>query len=420
MAQFELRNEVFLVAPQQIDPPKEDLTPTPRTTSIEVEWNAVKDTGNMAVLDAFMLRHADNPVFSALAQDRKDELQRKANSEILDSLMIKKNVPPPPEESATEKIKKLALNDQPTTAPVEVPKQSGSSWTLNQFFENANAANEGNTTYALLGPDSVDIPVPAKNLGSKNRSFTLTEIAKAPAMDVLLSANSQLSFTSVTSESCLLHWVERCSYLSKEFFDGLSAAMTANGLDIMNGFKGYFRINRIAGSSDYLLSNNPASRDGQVAIVAAIVSEDLQVKQMLGFDVSAAKLKATAGSPDSDIAITWSAIEGDDLYVSFDATHRCTDKPRKFGFIVKFSLADRSVKWVSPFSVSDINFVMRGDHIISASGGSCVDDFAYKLDKATGEVLGRFKTPTAVERMDGSGDALVFELYEGAVAYQAP
>ena len=107
-----------------------------------------------------------------------------------------------------------------------------------------------------------------------------------------------------------------------------------------------------------------------------------------------------------------------EFFGAFDSSYRCTDQPRKFGFLTKFNLADRQVKWVSPTSVSDVNFVVVDNALISANGGSCVDDFAYKIDKETGSVLARFKTPKAIERMDYANGQLIFQLYEGAAAYQ--
>ena len=111
-------------------------------------------------------------------------------------------------------------------------------------------------------------------------------------------------------------------------------------------------------------------------------------------------------------------MEGGDVYESFDSSYRCTDQPRKLGFLTKFILAHRQVKWVSPTSVSDVHYVAVENALISANGGSCVDDFAYKIDKETGSVLARFKTPKAIERMDYANGQLIFQLYEGAAAYQ--
>ena len=410
-----LREEFYLVPQSKSD--VEQPVAAPQRPIVEVEWEAIKISKSIAALNAFIAKHQDQPVYLALAQERLDDLQQQKTSAVLDSLLIEKK-PQQPEQGAKDLIKELALN-APTEQP-EAPdqRQAGSEWTLQQFFEIAKTANAGNAKYALLSLPTVDIPAPPKNSGAKTRSLKLNKIAQAPALEVLLSSNPQLSFTKEATTTCLLHWVDRCPFLSRAVFDGLSAAMNAADLDIMNGANNFYGINRIAGSSDYLITNNPKSGNGDVTIAAAVVSEDLQVKQVFAFDVTPSKLGASAGSPDADILLTWSAVEGDDLYVSFDATHRCTDGPRKFGFMVKFSLSDRSVKWVSPFSVVDANFIVRNDYIVSSNGGSCVDDFVYKLNKDTGEILGRFKTPSAVEYMDGSSGSLVLQLYDGAAAYQ--
>jgi hypothetical protein len=436
-----LREEFYLVP--QAPPPKSDAEPPPVPEKrqeilvrpvVEVEWEALKNTKSIAALDAFIAKHPDQPVYGALAQERRDDLQQQKTSAALEELKIQETPQAEPDQSAVldslklpqttpepgakDLIKELALNLNNEGREPIAKRQTGLSWTPQKFFEYAKVANEGNTTYALLGPPSVELSKPSKNSGSKTPAFKLTKIAEAPAMEALLSSNNQLSFSKEATTTCLLHWVDRCPFLSKAFFDNLSAAMAAAGLDIMNGANGFYAINRIAGSTDYMVSNNPRTGSGEVAIIAAIISEDMEVKQVYGFDVSPAKLGAASGSPDADILITWSAVEGDDLYLSFDATHRCTDGPRKFGFIVKFGIADQKVKWVSPFSVVDANFILKADYILSSNGGSCVDDFVYKLNKDTGEIIARLKTPSAVEYMDNSSGSLVLQLYDGAVAYQ--
>jgi uncharacterized caspase-like protein len=422
-----LRDEFYLVPHAKSD--AEQPTPTPERQTVEVEWDAIKNAKSAAVLNAFIAKHTNQPVYLALAQERLDELQQQKTSAVLDSFIIKKKpeqteedksavlqglkLPEdPPKKGAKDLIKELALN-----LPAE-QQRSGSDWTLQKFFEIAKSANAGESKFALLSLPTVDIPTPTKNPGAKTRAFKMNKIAQAPALEVLLSSNPQLSFTKEATTTCLLHWVDRCPFLSRAVFDGLSAAMNAADLDIMNGANNFYGINRIAGSTDYLITNNPKSGNGEVTIAAAIFSDDLEVKQVFAFDVTPAKLSAAAGSPDADILLTWSAMEGDDLYVSFDATHRCTDGPRKFGFMIKFALSDRSVKWVSPFSVVDANFVLHDDHILTSNGGSCVDDFVYKLNKDTGEILGRFRTPSAVEYMDKTSGSLVLQLYDGAAAYQ--
>jgi uncharacterized caspase-like protein len=428
-----LREEFFLV-PQgksDLEPPQ----PAPQESDLRVEWSILKESRSIAALDAFIAKHADQPVFVALAEDRKalviaqdktsmlEVLQAKQKeddaqktSDVLESLKIPKTVAP--QQGAKDLIKQLALNLNNEGRQPIAKQRSAVAWTPQKFFEYARDANAGNTIFALLGTAEVKLSSPPANPGKRNNTFALTKIAEAPALEALLANNPQLSFSPQATTTCLLHWVDRCPYLSASFFDGLSAAMSAAGMDIMNGGNGYYAISRIAGSTDYLVSNNPRAGQGDVAIVAAVISEDFEVKQVYGFDVSPAKFGAAAGSPDADILLTWAALEGDDLYVSFDATHRCTDGPRKFGFMAKFSVSDRTVKWVSPFSVSDANFIVNADHILSSNGGSCTDDFVYKLNKDTGAIIARFKTPSAVQYMDGSSGSLVLQLYEGAAAYQ--
>jgi hypothetical protein len=182
----------------------------------------------------------------------------------------------------------------------------------------------------------------------------------------------------------------------------------------------YFQINRLAGSDHFIISNSPLFGKGDVAIIAAIVSPDGDVKDMFGFDLSRERISVEAGDSASSVLLNWAAVEGDDLYVSFDSGTRCTKGPRKFGFIVRFGMTEQNVKWVSPYNVSDTNFVLGEDFILSANGGSCVDDFVYRMYKGTGLVDSRWKVPNAVTRMDAQNGAVVFELYEGAAAYRWP
>jgi outer membrane protein assembly factor BamB len=269
-----------------------------------------------------------------------------------------------------------------------------------------------------LGPPVVDIPAPARNPGKKTPAFTLPELVKAPALEALLQAG--YSFSDEASTNCRLDWLDRCPFLPQSLVTGLGAAMATQGMDINEHSQNYFQISRIGGSGSYLLSNSPGFGAGNAVIVAAVVSSSLEVQQIFAFDLSKSKLGTEAADAAASVLITWAAMEGDDLFVSFDSSYRCTDGPRTFGFITRFSMSDRSVKWVSPFSVSDVNFVLQGDEILSANGGSCVDDFVYRLDKETGVVKGRLKTTTAVERMDTSNGTLVLQLYEGAAAYRLP
>ncbi len=74
-----LRDEVFLggQAAQPEPPPKVEAD----NTTVAAEWNLVKDTNSVAVLDAFMAAYADKPLYVALAQDRKNVITALAATE---------------------------------------------------------------------------------------------------------------------------------------------------------------------------------------------------------------------------------------------------------------------------------------------------------------------------------------------------
>ena len=415
-----LRSEIYLGG-EAAAPKSQEQPPANANSSVAAEWELVKGTTSIAVLDAFVAAHGSNPLYVALAEDRKTTLMAQNNQALLESLKIPKMPEAPETPSAKELIKKQALENIDKVlngTGGDQPQQRSSGFGIDSFFDYAGNANKGNTTYALLGPPTVELSSPSKNPGNKTPAFKLSQLAKAPALEALLQ--SGYSFSDEASTNCRLDWIDRCPFLPQSLVTGLGSAMSAAGLDINEHSQNYFQISRIGGSDSYLLSNSPSFGDGKAVIVAAVVSVSLDVQGLYAFDLSKSKLGTEAADAAASVLITWAAMEGDDLFVSFDSSYRCTDGPRRFGFITRFSINDRSVKWVSPFSVSDVNFVLHGNDLLSANGGSCVDDFVYSLDKETGAVKARFKTPTAVERMDSSSGNLVLQLYEGAAAYQLP
>ena len=78
-----LRDEIYLGGEAaKIEPPKVEAD----NTTVSQEWNLVKDTTSVLVLEAFMAAYADKPLFVALAQERMEglvtaqqEQQAKAN-----------------------------------------------------------------------------------------------------------------------------------------------------------------------------------------------------------------------------------------------------------------------------------------------------------------------------------------------------
>ena len=201
---------------------------------------------------------------------------------------------------------------------------------------------------------------------------------------------------------------------------GLTDALAAKGQDINKHDGDYYMLSRITNSEDYLLTNSPDVRDGTVAIVAAMISPDMVVKDVFAFDLAKSKLNIDPGEPNSTIEVTGAAVNDDDFYISFDGSNRCTAQPRRYGFIAKFSQSDRSLKWVSPLNVSDANLLFSRGRLLSANGGSCSDDFLYEINMETGAVAARAKLPSAVERMDEKDGQITMELYDSAAVYQLP
>ncbi len=69
------------------------------------------------------------------------------------------------------------------------------------------------------------------------------------------------------------------------------------------------------------------------------------------------------------------------------------------GLLLRFGFVDQQVKWVSPFNVSNGNFIVNDQHIYAADGGSCQDDHVYQLDKNTGKILSRLKVRTSADEL---------------------
>jgi Caspase domain len=433
-----LRREIYLVPPEAAPEPvvqKQTKPEEPSDTNISIEWNAVKDTNSTGVLDAFIAAHGDSPVFVALAEDRKGEISQKSSSEVLDSLMIKRTAEP--ENEANPILESLKIPETPDPPPsakkiitlealkklkigTKVQPKPSASWSLNSYFDLGMPANDSNTAYALLGPSLVDLTPPTKNPGSRSRSVTIQQIKTSPSIDALLGENSDVAFSPEKITSCRLDYLDRCSFLPPALVQGLTDAMAAKGLDINNHNGNYYMLSRITNSEDYLLSNSPDVRDGNVAVVAAMIAPDLTVKEVFGFDLAKSKLNIDPGEPNSTIEVTGAAVNDDDFYISFDGSNRCTAQPRRYGFIAKFSQSDRSVKWVSPLNVSDANLLFSNGKLLSANGGSCSDDFLYQINMETGAIITRSKLPSAVERMDENAGQLTLELYDSAGVYQLP
>jgi hypothetical protein len=413
-----LRSDVYLAVSNPPDPvdQKQSMPGAPTEADVLSEWNAIKDSKSTSVFDAFIATHGDSPVFKALAVDRKNNLEKEDTIALLDSLKIPETPDPPPSAKkivTLEALKKLKIG-------TKVQPKRSTRLSLNSYFDLGMPANEGNTVYALLDLSTVDLTPPSKNPGSKNRNVAIQQIKTSPSIDALLGENSDVAFSPEKTTNCRLDYLDRCPFLPPALVQGLTDAMAAKGLDINNHTGNYYMLSRITNSEDYLLSNSPDVRDGNVAIFAAIIAPDLTIKEVFGFDLAKSKLNVDPGESSSTIEVTGAAVNDDDFYISFDGSNRCTAQPRRYGFIAKLSQSERSVKWVSPLNVSDANLLFSNGQLLSANGGSCSDDFLYQINTETGAIDARAKLPSAVVRMDEKDGLLTLELYDSAGVYQLP
>ena len=176
----------------------------------------------------------------------------------------------------------------------------------------------------------------------------------------------------------------------------------------------------VVNTDRYLVSNGQLLDDDKkpAVFVMAVVDVELNVEKVFSLAILKEDSGVEADPRFGSLSITGAAMDGDDLIISIDSNSRCDDKPRRMGLLLRFGLSDQTIKWVSPFNVSNTNVIVTDKHIYSSDGGSCQDDHVYQLDKQTGAILSRFKVKTSADDLWLDGNTLVMQLYEGAEAWQ--
>jgi hypothetical protein len=431
-----LRDEIYLNGdPNAVAAPVEK-SDSPRVSNDLADWNLVKDSNSVAVLDAFIAGHADNALLLALATERKEKLleankkvagvqneeplpsleelekARRANADadpnstsIFDSLTIKKTKP---EEQ-------VALND---AGKKDIPTRNVLVQNIGEFIKLAGEANKGNTKFALLSVSEVTLKAPLTNPGKKTPALNLAKIASAPAMEALLGAQPDLRYDESKAVSCRADYLDRCPFIPDSFVQALNEAMREQGYDRQEHNNNYFTVNKIPDTDLYAISNSPPYNNGVHAVLVAIVTEQLELRDVFGIDLDASKMKVNPGDKEAYVEMGWVLLEGDDYILSFDTPYRCTETPRKYGFATRIDGTTKKTKWVSPYNVTNYNMAISGDSLFTADGGSCQDDHLYQLNKNTGQVLGRMKLPSQADALVVDGDKLIVKLYDGAAVYQ--
>jgi hypothetical protein len=410
-----LRSEVYLGGEAQATAPEPQKPAEPQADPVAAQWNAIKDTDSLKILEAFIAQNPQNPVYVLLAEERIARIKEKA-APAEEIKLSGLNETPSANPDALPPLEELQRNQNP---PAEV---QGGNAALVEFFKAAKDANDGNSKFALLnvGVRNVALKAPSKNPGNKSQSFALKPLVEASGIDELRQKNPSLAYDPAVSTRCRLDWIDRCPWIPAETVKALADTMAGAGMDINYHEGNYYVLTPLRDTSDYVLSNAPAFGSGQQAVIAAIVSPSLEVKGVYGFELDKAALGIDAGDPTSIIELTGALANGDDLYVSLDSGSRCTDKPRRFGFVARFSQSTGALAWVSPTNTSDANLILTEGKLFAASGGSCIDDYFYMLNPDTGQIFIRAKMPSAIDRMDVRDGNLVMELYDRAAVYSIP
>jgi hypothetical protein len=396
-----LRNEIYLV-PASIEVEASPAKPqaAPQGASIEFEWNAIKNTSSPAVLEAFMAKHADNPLYMALADELRNKLQGNGAG-----------APAKTEEAPAEKLTAAPEGDSP---PDQSPR-------FDVFLEQAlDVVNGTSTSTAPL--QALNLLKPAGAPGSKTPKLNLRRVATAPSFSDLRTkvATTPDGFEDFATcrTSNLSKEKNGCDFMSDELSSTLYDALAERGLNTTKSPA--FDMVKIEGTEDFIFSSRPKFGDGEIGMAVALVAPDLTVKKSFRVDVSKSRFGIDAADKETRIQVTGAAVENDELYVSFDSGFRCKGgKPvkRTMGLLLRAQLSDLTVTWISPFNVSDVNFVMSSDKIFTATVGSCAPSFIYVLDKNSGQVTARMTLPNGADKLMQVGNELFVQHYPAASVY---
>ncbi len=350
--------------------------------------------------------------------------------------LIVPKVPDVPEKSievepVTKKVDPPVVPDAPkldtTPAPDVMPRTVAdpTQWQFVDFLKVAmgtgDAAGNGQTSSIF----NLDLAAPGKNPGNKAHTMKLKQEYSKPTLEEFLADRPDFAGLGVVKASCRIDYLDQCSRLPDELKEALINGYKEAGFDINQhdpDRETYVNVNPIDGSEQFLFSTQAQFKNGKITIHLGFVDKTLSQIHPYELPIDANLLGISAGSKSSDVTITGVAIASEDLYLSIDAGERCTDGPRKFGFIAKYSLAGNGydLKWVSRQNTSDANFMVINDSVYSVNGGSCTDDYIYELDKMTGDIKGRQKLPSGADYISTDSIRILVAMYDSVVTYLLP
>jgi Caspase domain len=397
-----LRSEVYLSgeAPTVAVATPEAVAPSTLASSIEFEWSAVKETNSPLVLETFIAKHQDQPLYLALAEERRAKILKQMGAET---------------EAAPEGDAVAVADPAPATAtPV------AASGDFDTFLGQAlDIVNETSVSAAPL--QALKLASPAAAPDSKSKKLNLKRVATATSFSGLRDTYSELPSDFEDFATCRTDFLkDGCAFMSKQFATTLNEAMEQRGLDSSAKSSPIFYIIQIAGSKDVLFTSSPKAGDGEVTMAVALVSPSLEVKSSFLVDVSRSRFGIDAGDEKTRFQVTGAMVEDGELYLSIDSGLVCKNKTplaKSAGFLLRASMADLQLKWVSPFNVSTVNFASDGVSLYTAAGGNCTAPYIYSIDKQTGEVNGRLKLPNGADKLMYVGDKLLVQHYPAASVY---
>jgi hypothetical protein len=385
-----LRSEVYLVPPQANTQQSQ-----PQSSTVESEWNAIKDSDNATALRAFMKKHSGDEFYTALADERLHRIEGNGGPQV-------------------------AVNEEPPpVAEPEGDQVSAEEGSIDLFM--AQALDIANDTDSGLGK-----PLPGLNLakpdnapGSKTPKLNLKRSVTATSYSGLRNKVSDLPADFEDFTICRSDFLgDGCSFMSRDFSSALHSALTKRSPD--KDKTPVFNVVQIAGSKDVLFTSRPKAGDGEVTMAIGIVSPDMAVKRKFLIDISRARFGIDAGDKETRFEIQGARIDKGDLYLTLDSGLRCKGKkpiPRNVGLLLRASLEDLSIKWISPFNVSNVNIATDGISIYTATVGTCAASFIYSLDAETGKVNSRLKLPNGADKLMLEGDRLIVPHYPAASIY---
>jgi hypothetical protein len=392
-----LRSEVYLVPAstktEQAAPEPAPATPS-KTSDIQFEWNAVKDTENPEVLQAFMAKYKDDPIFLALADERLNRL----------------------------------VGNGAGAAPTAEPEGDAPDASILPDFERfltealdvVNATNTAERTLNFL-----ELKKPAPTPGSKVEKLGMKRLATGKTMEEFMGKAEDVPIDFQDFARCRVSNLKSsgCSIMREDFLRSMIEALENRGA-IGDGAPD-FNIVKVEGTDDVIFSTRPKRNDGEMTMAVALVSPDLKVKKNFAFNLSKSSYGIDAIDPDTRYEVMGAILEGDDLLLSVDAGLRCkkgAPVKRSVGVLFRMSLKQKgpnwNIKWIAPFNTSDANIVANDGLVFSGTLGGCgIASYIYAIDKQTGEVYAREKMPNGVDKLMLVGTKLFVQHNPAASLY---